>query len=393
MKKNITIKLTLFFLLFASGAFSQTVSKEARYYFDRGVAAFETAKSNADYEDTIREFKHAARLAPDWPDVYYNLGLVQKKLGKNYDSVRSFKKYIELSPDANDHREVEKLIAQIEYATEKKMKPTLRKWLKKVGREELLSSDNPDKKSLTEALTDAACVGRNDIIKVLLSMGADINYKDDRERTALIWAVCVAQKETVELLLDMGADVNIKDEYGRTCLMYVAQTGNCSVETMKTMIDMGADINARGSNGMTGLMLAAKEGQVEAVKLLLDKGADINEKSNFGRTSLIWAAKIEMKEFPNKIKAYTEIVKILLAMGADVNAEDTFTNTALAYAEESDNTGEIASLLRQAEAENIELQQTEAVNFETSDYNLGIGSAEIIVVAVVVSFILFIILN
>jgi len=98
---------------------AQNVSDEARRHFDRGQAAVEMAKTPADYEDAVKEFENAATLAPDWPDVYYNLGLIQEKVGKRADAIRNLTKYLELSPNANDSREVKKFIAKIEYKMEK----------------------------------------------------------------------------------------------------------------------------------------------------------------------------------------------------------------------------------------------------------------------------------
>lgn len=333
MKNNILINLIVIFLLSSSFVFSQTISDEARSHFDRGFAAIETAKSNSDFENALIEFENAARLAPEWSDVYYNLGFLQEKLGKPYDAVRNLKKYLELSPRADDNREVEKHIAQLKFTTEKEMKIKLRKYLIKINREELLSSDNPDKKDLIEALTDAALNGRNDIINALIEMGADIDGQDQREHTALIWAVCVAHKETVELLLNLGANVNIKDEYGSTCLMYAASTGNVSVETMKRMIAMGADINAKDDSGRTSLIHAAKEGQIEAVKLLLDRGADINAEDTYGNTALEYAEEEGNEDIAVLLfRKAVENINRMIAVGADINEKDNYGRTSLMYA-------------------------------------------------------------
>ena len=97
---------------------AQNVSDEARRHFDRGQAAVEMAKTPADYEDAVKEFEKAAKLAPEWPDVYYNLGLIQDKLEKYEDAVKNLKKYIELFPNAGDSRDVKKHITKLEYKME-----------------------------------------------------------------------------------------------------------------------------------------------------------------------------------------------------------------------------------------------------------------------------------
>jgi hypothetical protein len=56
-------------ICFSTRIAAQNNSEEAKRYFDRGVAALEIATSPADWESAITEFKQAAVLAPDWPDI------------------------------------------------------------------------------------------------------------------------------------------------------------------------------------------------------------------------------------------------------------------------------------------------------------------------------------
>ncbi len=100
-------------LLFSVNA--QAVSEEAKRHFDRGMAAVEMAKSPDDYAAAIKEFTQAARLAPDWPDVYYNLGMVQEKAEEYSDAITSLKQYLRLAPNASDAETVKTLINKLEY--------------------------------------------------------------------------------------------------------------------------------------------------------------------------------------------------------------------------------------------------------------------------------------
>jgi tetratricopeptide (TPR) repeat protein len=99
--------------------FGQTpVSEQAKKYFDRGMAAAEMAISPTDFEAAIIEFKQAALLAPDWPDAYYNLGMMQEKAGKLGDAVTSFRQYLRLAPGASDVETVRSLMNKMEYRKE-----------------------------------------------------------------------------------------------------------------------------------------------------------------------------------------------------------------------------------------------------------------------------------
>lgn len=120
MSKRKGFYTTILILVFGIGSsFGQTVSDEAKRYFDRGVMAVELAKSPADYESAINEFRQAATLAPDWPDVFYNLGLVHEKAENYGDAVISLRQYLNLVPVASDAEMVKSLINKLEYKRDK----------------------------------------------------------------------------------------------------------------------------------------------------------------------------------------------------------------------------------------------------------------------------------
>jgi tetratricopeptide (TPR) repeat protein len=120
MKKMLVI-LSIYSILFAGIAASygqQSVSDEAKRHFDRGMVAAEMAKAPEDYRTAIAEFKQAAALAPEWPDAYYNLGLVQEKAGQLQDAAGNLKKYLKLAPNAADGDTVKSLINKLEFKAE-----------------------------------------------------------------------------------------------------------------------------------------------------------------------------------------------------------------------------------------------------------------------------------
>jgi len=118
MKRNFYAVIVLMLLCAVGTAFGQKVSDEARRYFDRGMAAVEMAKTPADYEKAVAEFEKAKTLAPDWPDVYYNLGLIQDKAGMYSEAIANLKQYLILAPDAKDAEAVRTLINKLDYKKE-----------------------------------------------------------------------------------------------------------------------------------------------------------------------------------------------------------------------------------------------------------------------------------
>ena len=94
--------------------------------------------------------------------------------------------------------------------------------------------------------------------------------------------------EQTQLALNAGANVNARNTRNQTALMYAADEGH--TEIAKLLIEKGADVNARDNDGWTPLMYAADEGRTEMGKLLIEKGADVNARDNNGETILIYAA-------------------------------------------------------------------------------------------------------
>lgn len=80
-----------------------------------GIAAVEMAKSPGDYALAVKEFEQAAKLAPDWPVIYYNLGGVQSKIGDYTSAMKSFQRYLDLAPQSPDAANVQEQIFKLEY--------------------------------------------------------------------------------------------------------------------------------------------------------------------------------------------------------------------------------------------------------------------------------------
>jgi|GEM_PF-1176204 len=67
-------------------------------------------------------------------------------------------------------------------------------------------------------LIEAAKTGSPAIVGAFLAKGADVNARDPRGGTALIWAVARRVPESVRLLIAAGVDLNARDQHGMTAL-------------------------------------------------------------------------------------------------------------------------------------------------------------------------------
>ncbi|MBQ3586655.1 MAG: ankyrin repeat domain-containing protein, partial [Synergistaceae bacterium] len=107
--------------------------------------------------------------------------------------------------------------------------------------------------TFTTALNVSITSDRPDIAEILLSHGADPNYRDPSGRTALVYAV-VTGEEILRVLLSHGADPNIADKNKRTPLMLAALDVGTEPGIMEALIEYGADLNAQDEDGMTALL-------------------------------------------------------------------------------------------------------------------------------------------
>ena len=112
-----------------------------------------------------------------------------------------------------------------------------------------------------------------------IAKGADVNAKDERGYTPLIYAAKNNKNpEIIETLLKNGADIEAKDKIGSTPLMFATIM---NPEVVETLLKYEADVNAKNEDGWTPLMFAIKYKQSpEIIETLLKNGADSTATSN-----------------------------------------------------------------------------------------------------------------
>jgi predicted metal-dependent HD superfamily phosphohydrolase len=122
------IRLWLAALLSLTGlpSVAEEGAADARRHMVRGIAAIEMAKSNAELALAADEFRRATELDPSLSAAWYNLGSVQTKLGQFDAAIGSYKRYLALSPKAEDAQKVEDEIIKLEFRQEQVAKSTAR---------------------------------------------------------------------------------------------------------------------------------------------------------------------------------------------------------------------------------------------------------------------------
>ena len=144
-----------------------------------------------------------------------------------------------------------------------------------------------------------------EIIETLLKHGAHPNpSKLPSVEVPLVSAAECGYLEIVKLLLTHGANVNIARGCGSTPLHKAAAKGHDVI--VKVLLKYQASKEVLDKNGFTPVMSAAIFGKFQMVKLLADAGADISQKSYLGSTALTLATSF----------GFTQVVKTLQEVGA-----------------------------------------------------------------------------
>ena len=161
-----------------------------------------------------------------------------------------------------------------------------------------------DKTTGTTALEHAVRNGNREMLQALISVGADVNSRNDSKETVLMMLGEEATADMVWDLIHAGAKLDLKDDEGDTALIEAAMVNNLGV--LQALLQAGADVNLKNDEGQTALMLAASNDRMKNVKALIAAGADMNASDKNGKTALNYA-----KEEDNE-----KIVKLLQSYGA-----------------------------------------------------------------------------
>src|SRR5262249_8556482 len=174
----------------------------------------------------------------------------------------------------------------------------------------------------------------------------DVNAKDSRGATPLMYAAAFGNAAQMKLLLEAGADVNGQNTFHATPIIWA---GGDAVKS-RMLIEHGADVNVRTQQGRTALMVAAKRnGNADLVRLLLEKGTDVKI---LGDATLIAAAQ----------SGDIEIMRLLIESGANVNCiSPLLGETPLHYAAASGNVSAVTLLLAKDANPNAALKNVTSV--------------------------------
>lgn len=174
-------------------------------------------------------------------------------------------------------------------------------------------------------LLEAAASGDADRAARALRAGADLETRDDRDRTPLLLAVTGDHVEVARVLVAMGADPDALDDRHDTPWLVTGVTG--SVAMLQTLLPAGPDLTVRNRYGGVSVIPASERGHADYVERVVETGIDVDHVNDLG-----WTALLEAVILGDGGPAHQRIVRTLLAAGADPGLADRDGVTALQHA-------------------------------------------------------------
>jgi ankyrin repeat protein len=136
---------------------------------------------------------------------------------------------------------------------------------------------------MSHELYDAATFGDHETVMRLIKINPKIvNWCDKYKFTALHGAAGEEDTEMVKLLVSQGADINAQNDMGITPLHMCAYP-----QMARLLISLGANIELRSSDGNTPLLeLCTEPEREDVIQVLLESGANVNVKNLRSETPL-----------------------------------------------------------------------------------------------------------
>ncbi|KGN37191.1 ankyrin [Knoellia subterranea KCTC 19937] len=158
-----------------------------------------------------------------------------------------------------------------------------------------------------------------------LEAGADVEARDEQQRTPLLLAVTGDHVEVAQLLLTQGASPDALDGRHDTPWLVTGVTG--SVAMVEVLLPAKPDLTIKNRYGGVSIIPASERGHVDYVRRVVRTDIDVNHVNDLG-----WTALLEAVILGDGGERHQEIVRILLDAGADRSIADKDDVTALEHA-------------------------------------------------------------
>jgi ankyrin repeat protein len=194
--------------------------------------------------------------------------------------------------------------------------------------------------ALEAEIIDAIRRGQAAAVQDRLAQGMDLHFRAGHSgETPLHIAAAYNRGEIVRILVTAGADIDRRDRQGQSPLFYAADKGG--IEALGTLLELRADPNHAAYSGRTALFSAALRGRDDLIAALLSQGADPNVTAD-GSSALFYATN----------RGHFNAVRTLVQGGARIDIVNAQGETAMKMARrlkrDVDEAGMLAAFLEAA---------------------------------------------
>jgi ankyrin repeat protein len=211
------------------------------------------------------------------------------------------------------------------YENEKECK-TIKKLIEKGAKlnEEIFISDSSNETYINTPLNEACFNGCLEKMKYLVSLGANVNYKEEGE-IPLFKAIEYNKIEIAKWLIHNGTDLSIKNKVNQD-LLYISASHKNNDEITLLLIEKGVyidlDIKYKNNYNNTLLHLACLYNQQKLALYLIEKNINENVLNDIGNSAFHYAC----------LNGLLEVVEVLINKNVNINLLNNKNYSPLYYA-------------------------------------------------------------
>jgi ankyrin repeat protein len=186
-------------------------------------------------------------------------------------------------------------------------------------------------------LADALFNYKDDIVKLLVKKGANVNVKYGNINPILYIRMSNDDLEIFNLFIASGFDLTARGINNETSLMSACSSWRSSLPIVKKILELHPELlHMKNDDNTNALMYACKSADnIEIVKFLIDQGIDIHLTNKKNRSALSYAVS----------SGFFEAVNLLIEKGVDTNIKDIWDRTLLDISKEGYDDPRIKDLL------------------------------------------------
>jgi len=175
--------------------------------------------------------------------------------------------------------------------------------------------------------------GYNEMAKVLIEYGANINNIDNKNRNLLYDTIAYGDASFLEYILNLkDLDLNLLDEEGNSIMHNIEVIKDDNIA--KKLLIAGVDPtikNKKGESFLLNTVLRGSKGE-ELIDIALENGANVNTKANKDQTILMEIIALSSSlsiEEKNRRESLLRISKKMITHGGNINALEKNNESAL----------------------------------------------------------------